>query len=68
VEWWRLLLDAGLVGLGDQMVIRCEGGPSISRLESFPPPLEIPEPGGVYVLDDDGPVHAWHYVFVTRAT
>ena len=63
-EWYRPLLEAGQVRLGDQMLIRCEGGPSISRLESFPPALEVSEPGGVYVLDDNGPVYSWHYVFV----
>ncbi|HEX7443730.1 MAG TPA: hypothetical protein VF320_07585 [Acidimicrobiales bacterium] len=47
-------------------MLRCEGGPSISRLETFPPPLEVEERGGVYVLDDDGPVYAWRYVFVTK--
>ena len=51
--------------MGDQMLIRCVGGPSISRLETFPPPLEVAERGGLYVLDDDGPVYAWTYHFVS---
>lgn len=46
------------------MLIRCEGGPSISRLVRYPPPLEIPEAGGIYVLVDDGPPHLWRYDFV----
>ncbi len=66
-EWYRPLLDAGAVRVGDQMLIRCVDGPSISRLETFPPPLEVEEPGGVYVLDDDGPVYAWRYLFVPKA-
>jgi hypothetical protein len=49
---------------GDRMFIRCHGGPSISRLEVFPPPLEIEERGGLYVLQDDGPPEQWSYLFV----
>jgi len=64
-EWYRAVIDSGQVRVGDQLLLRCEGGPSISRLETFPPPLEVDERGGVYVLDDDGPVYAWRYVFVT---
>jgi hypothetical protein len=45
---------------GERMLIRCDGGPSISRLERYPPPLEIEERrGGVYVLVDDGPPDRW---------
>ena len=56
----------GDIGLrpGDQLFIRCRGGPSYSRLETFPPRLEIEERGGVYVLVDDGPPEAWRYEFV----
>ena len=32
---------------------------------TFPPRLEIEGRGGVYVLDDDGPVHRWTYRFVS---
>jgi hypothetical protein len=46
------------------MFIRCQGGPCISRLETFPPRLEIQEKGGLYVLVDDGPLEAWTYQFV----
>jgi hypothetical protein len=46
------------------MLLPCEGGPSISRLVTFPPPLEIAERDGVYVLVDDGPAVEWSYTFV----
>ncbi len=49
---------------GDRMFVRCEGGPCLSRLEVFPPRIEIPEEGGLYVLVDDGPLEAWMYQFV----
>ena len=49
---------------GDRMLIRCDGGPSISRLEYFPPSLELREDDGVYVLVDDGPPHDWWYQFI----
>lgn len=52
---------------GERMLIACEGGPSSSRLVHHPPPLEIVERGGLYVLDDDGPVEGWRYVFVPDA-
>jgi hypothetical protein len=49
---------------GERMLIRCQGGPSTSRLVRFPPPLEIEERGGVYVLVDDGPPSAWWYDYM----
>jgi hypothetical protein len=49
---------------GERMLIRCDGGPSTSRLERWPPPLEVTERDGVYVLVDDGPVSSWWYLFV----
>ena len=50
------------------MFIRCEGGgPSTSRLETFPPRLEVEERGGTYVLIDDGSRREWHYVWVPSA-
>lgn len=52
---------------GERLLIACEGGPSWSRLVEHPPPLEIVERGGLYVLDDDGPVDTWRYVFVPDA-
>jgi hypothetical protein len=50
---------------GDRMLIRCEGGPSISRLERYPPPLEVEERDGMYVLVDEGPPEQWWYEFVS---
>ena len=44
--------DAG-AGRADAAAVR--GGPSISRLVTCPPPLEIVEHEGLYVLIDDGP-------------
>jgi hypothetical protein len=49
---------------GDRMFIACDGGPSISRLEIFPPPLEVEERNGIYVLEDEGPPEQWRYLFV----
>ncbi len=49
------------------MLIPCEGGPSRSRLVRCPPPLEIEEDTGLYVLVDDGAPDAWRYEFVPRA-
>ena len=54
----------GMVGQGDRMFVRCQGGPSMSRLERYPPPLEVEERGGIYVLVDDGPPEQWWYEFV----
>jgi hypothetical protein len=52
------------LGRGDRMFIRCEGGPSASRLEAFPPRLEVDERGGTYTLIDIGPRDEWYYLFV----
>ncbi len=49
---------------GDRMFVPCEGGPAASRLEYYPPRLEVPERDGVYVLFDEGPRGTWRYVFV----
>jgi hypothetical protein len=54
----------GVLQPGDRMLLRCDGGPSSSRLVTFPPPLEIQERSGLYVLQDDGPVEDWSYMFV----
>jgi hypothetical protein len=48
------------------MFLPCEGGPSASRLETFPPRLEVEERDGLYILVDDGPRADWHYLFVPR--
>jgi len=55
----------GAVEEGERMLIPCDRGPSISRLVRYPPPLEIPEGDGIYVLVDDGPPEHWRYDFVT---
>lgn len=49
---------------GDRLFVRCEGGPSSSRLVVHPVPLEIEERGGIYVLDDDGTQGEWVYLWV----
>jgi hypothetical protein len=51
---------------GERMLVPCGGGPSISRLVRFPPPLEIAVQGGVYVLVDEGPPERWRYDFVAE--
>ncbi len=50
---------------GDKILVACDGGPNISRLVRFPPPLEI-DVGrlGVYVLDDRGTREQPEYVYV----
>jgi hypothetical protein len=53
-----------VVPRSDRLFVLCEGGPCLSRLETFPPQLEIPERGGTYVLVDEGEVHNWRYLFV----
>jgi hypothetical protein len=63
-EWYRGGLGDTSLRSGDRMFIRCEGGPCISRLEIFPPQMEIQEEGGLYVLVDDGPLEEWMYQFV----
>ena len=52
--------------VGEPMLIRCDGGPSIGRAVHFPPPLEIEVAGGMYVLVDDGPPEQWHYALATE--
>ena len=50
--------------IGERMFLPCRGGPSVSRLVTYPPPIEIEESDGLYVLVDDGPPHLWWYQFV----
>lgn len=50
--------------VGERMLLPCTGGPSQSRLVRYPPPLEIEERDGTYVLVDDGPPQGWRYEFV----
>ena len=49
---------------GERMLIGCIGGPTNGRLVYAPAPLEIPERGGIYVLQDEGPVEDWRYLWV----
>lgn len=63
-DWYDQTGEDVRLRAGDRMYIPCEGGPCWSRLESFPPRLEVPERGGMYVLCDEGPRSEWRYVFV----
>jgi hypothetical protein len=65
-DWYDQSRETVVLEPGDRLFIACEGGPSTSRLERFPPRLEIPERDGLYVLDDDGSRDGWRYVFVPR--
>jgi len=65
-RWYDQSSEATVLQPGDRFFIRCEGGPSTSRLEAFPPRLEVEESDGVYVLEDEGPRDQWRYVFVPR--
>ena len=60
----RSVGKAEVVDVGERMLLWCEGGPSIGRATTYPPPLEISVDGGMYVLVDDGAPQAWHYLFV----
>jgi hypothetical protein len=51
---------------GERMLVHCRGGPSQSRLVCYPPPLEIEERTGLYVLVDEGPPEEWWYDFIPR--
>jgi hypothetical protein len=65
---WHDQRDEGVqLRPGDRFLVQCDGGPCISRLEIYPPRLEIEEHDGSYVLVDDGPRDEWVYVFVPRA-
>ena len=49
------------------MLIPCDGGPSQSRLVHYPPPVEIEEHDGLYVLVDEGDPERWSYHFLPHA-
>ena len=50
---------------GERMLIPCfGGGPCMSRLEYYPPSLEIEERGGMYILVDNGPPEQWRYDWI----
>jgi hypothetical protein len=54
------------VEAGERMLIPCVDGRDYSRLVRYPPPLELEEEDGLYVLVDDGPPHEWRYQFVAN--
>lgn len=62
--WYDQADDPYALREGDRLFVRCEGGPCTSRLETFPPRLEIPDRGGTYVLVDVGPREDWVYTWV----
>lgn len=62
--WYGDTYGSAYLQLGDRMFIRCERGPCISRLETFPPRIEIRERSGLYILVDNGPLESWMYQFV----
>lgn len=49
---------------GNRMLILCTGDPAMARAAQYPPPLEIEERDGTYVLVDDGPPETWRYDWV----
>ena len=67
-DWYDQSEEVAVLEPGDRMFIRCEGGPCDSRLEMFPPRLEISERDGMYVLRDIGQRDEWRYDFVPRRT
>ena len=65
-DWYDQSAELEVLIAGDRLFIACEGGPCLSRLEHFPPRLEIHEDEGTYVLIDVGPRDYWKYLFVPR--
>lgn len=65
-DWYDQSGEMVVLEPGDRIFIACEGGPCQSRLERFPPRLEVEERDGLYVLADEGPRDEWRYVFVPR--
>ena len=63
-RWYDQSGEAVVLNDGDRFLVMCDGGPCMSRLEVYPPRLEIEEHDGIYVLVDDGPRDDWLYVFV----
>jgi hypothetical protein len=63
-DWYDQSEESTVLEAGDRMLVRCQGGPCTSRLEMYPPRLEIAEPDGLYVLSDEGPRDRWFYEFV----
>lgn len=63
-NWYTAALEDPPMRFGDRMFIQCAGGPCTSRLETFPPRVEIQGRGGLYVLLDDDPLAEWKYQFL----
>jgi hypothetical protein len=63
-DWYDQSAEPVVLAEGDRLFIPCDGGPCRSRLETYPPRLEIPEPTGTYALLDHGPRPTWHYLFI----
>jgi hypothetical protein len=66
-DWYDQSGEDVALAAGDRLFIPCEGGPASTRLEHFPPRLEIEERDGTYVLDDSGARSSWRYHFIPRA-
>jgi len=67
IDWYDQDREDVVLKRGDRFFVNCEGGPCTSRLETFPPRVEIEGPDGLYVLVDDGPRAEWVYGFVSHA-
>ena len=67
VDWYDQRGEAVVLARGERFFVMCEDGPSTSRLEMYPPRLEVEERDGIYVLVDDGPRDKWRYVFHPHA-
>ena len=63
-DWYDQSDELCVLEPGDRMFIGCIGGPCASRLELYPPRLEVVERDGVYVLNDVGRRDDWRYEFV----
>jgi hypothetical protein len=63
-HWYVQAGDDVVLRPGDRFFVLCDGGPCTSRLETYPPRVEIEERDGMYVLVDDGLRADWHYLFV----
>jgi hypothetical protein len=67
LDWYDQRGEAVELRNGDRVLVVCEGGPCTSRLEIYPPRIEIEEREGTYVLADDGRRDDWRYVFVPHS-
>ena len=65
-DWYDQTAEPVPLACGDRLFIPCQGGPAVSRLEVFPPRLELEELDGTYVLVDEGARDDWYYLFIPR--